>query len=170
MKSISQEKERERESKRERELECKQNRIIIQTLSKSNTHSQGNFGGKTPVTTGTTITAVQGESTRRDVKGCKGTYSSGFSLVFTSIEAKRDETRKGKMCWQTWKTYAGRGLSHISCSVPVNGACLRLSFNVCVCVFAADKISKNCRRLFNQPPEEGRDRGRGRGSISIRRI
>lgn len=24
---------------------------------------------------------------------------------------------------------------------------------VCVCVFAADKISKNCRRLFNQPPE-----------------
>lgn len=36
MKSISRAKERER--LRERELECKENRIIIQTLSKSNTH------------------------------------------------------------------------------------------------------------------------------------
>lgn len=140
MKSISQEREREWEREwetmRERELECKENRIIIQTLSKSNTHSQGNCRGKTPVTMRTTITALQG-SPRRDVKGCKGTYSSGFSLVFTSIEAKRDDKRENVLAEveNICGTRTRWGLWHISCSVPVNGACLRLSFNVCVCVY-----------------------------------
>lgn len=96
---------------------------------------------------------MKGEGMQRDVQ-----FGVQFSFYFNRSEAKRDETKRENVVADV-ENICGtldqdQGLAYIL-FFPVNGACLRLSFNVCVCVFAADKISKNCRRLFNQPPEEG---------------
>jgi len=66
-------------------------------------------------------------------------------------ETRRDEMKRseaiGKMWWQM-KNICG---THKTGSIyPVSGPVCISPVYIYVCV--ADKISKNCRRLFNQPP------------------